>query len=66
MRILKNLSMLRLKIVKLKDTCRKIRSELISYEKIVVSLKKQLEEFEKLREETISLKTLLKEARRIG
>ena len=32
----------------------------------VVSLKKQLEDFQKLREETISLKTLLKEARRIA
>jgi hypothetical protein len=29
-------------------------------------LKKKLEDFEKLREETISLKTLLEEARRIG
>jgi hypothetical protein len=32
----------------------------------IESLKKQLEYFEKLREETISLKTLLEEARRIG
>jgi t-SNARE complex subunit (syntaxin) len=37
-----------------------------SCENTIESLKKQLEEFEKLREETISLKTLLKEARRIG
>jgi hypothetical protein len=51
---------------KLKDTQRKLRSELGSCEKIVVSLKKQLEDFEKLREETISLKTLLEEERRIG
>jgi cell division protein FtsX len=36
-----------------------------SYENIVVSLKKQLEDFQKLREETISLKTLLEESRRI-
>jgi chromosome segregation ATPase len=51
---------------KLKDTQRKLRNELGSCENTVVSLKKQLEEFEKLREETISLKTLLKEERRIG
>jgi hypothetical protein len=51
---------------KLKYTCRKLRSELGSYEKIVVILKKQLEEFQKLREETISLKTLLEEARIIA
>jgi hypothetical protein len=51
---------------KLKDTHRKLRSELGSCEKTVVILKKQLEDFEKLREETISLKTLLEEARRIG
>jgi hypothetical protein len=51
---------------KLKDTQRKLRSELGSCEKIVVILKKQLEDFEKLREETISLKTLLEEERRIG
>jgi hypothetical protein len=50
----------------LKDTRRKIRSELVSCEKTVVILKKQLEDFEKLREETISLKTLLEEERRIG
>jgi hypothetical protein len=37
-----------------------------SCEKTVVILKKQLEYFEKLREETISLKTLLEEERRIG
>jgi hypothetical protein len=51
--------------IKLKDTRRKLRSELVSCEKTVVILKKQLEEFEKLREETISLKTLLEEERRI-
>jgi hypothetical protein len=51
---------------KLKDTQRKLRSELVSCEKTVVSLKKQLEDFQKLREETISLKTLLEEARRIA
>jgi hypothetical protein len=39
---------------------------LVSCEKTVVILKKQLEDFEKLREETISLKTLLEEERRIG
>jgi hypothetical protein len=50
---------------KLKDTQRKLRSELGSCEKTVVILKKQLEDFEKLREETISLKTLLEEERRI-
>ena len=37
-----------------------------SYEKTVVILKKKLEDFEKLREETISLKTILGEERRIG
>jgi hypothetical protein len=51
---------------KLKDTQRKLRIEFGSCEKTVVILKKQLEDFEKLREETISLKTLLKEERRIG
>jgi hypothetical protein len=51
---------------KLKETHRKLRSELGSCENTVVILKKQLEDFEKLREETISLKTLLGEARRIG
>jgi hypothetical protein len=51
---------------KLKDRKRKLRSELGSCEKIVVILKKQVEYFEKLREETISLKTLLEEERRIG
>jgi hypothetical protein len=50
---------------KLKDTQRKLRSELVSCEKTIVILKKQLEDFEKLRKETISLKTLLEE-RRIG
>jgi hypothetical protein len=51
---------------KLKDTRKKLRSELGSCEKTVVILKKLLEDFEKLRAETISLKTLLKEERRIG
>jgi hypothetical protein len=50
---------------KLKNTRRKLRSELSSCENIVVRLKKQLEDFERIREETISLKTLLEEARRI-
>jgi hypothetical protein len=50
----------------LKDTHTKLRSELVSCEKTIVILKKQLEDFEKLREETISLKTLLEEERRIG
>jgi hypothetical protein len=39
---------------------------LSSCEKTIERLKKQLEDFDKLREETISLKTLLEEARRIG
>jgi hypothetical protein len=51
---------------KLKDMQRQLRSELGSCEKTVVILMKQLEDFEKLREEIISLKTLLKEERRIG
>ena len=51
---------------KLKDTQRKLRSELGSCEKTVVILKKQLEDFEKLREEIISLKNLLEEERIIG
>jgi hypothetical protein len=63
---LKKLKHVEIENNKLKDTHRKLRSELGSCEKIVVSLKKQLEDFEKLREETISLKTLLEEARRIG
>jgi DNA repair exonuclease SbcCD ATPase subunit len=50
---------------KLRNTHRKLRSELGSCEKTIEILKKQLEDFEKLREETISLKTLLEEARRI-
>ena len=45
---------------------RKLRSELGSYENTIVILKKQLEYFEKLIEETISLKTLLEEERRKG
>jgi hypothetical protein len=63
---LKKLRHVEIEISKLKDTCRKLRSELVSCEKIVVILKKQLEDFEKLREETISLKTLLEEERTIG
>jgi chromosome segregation ATPase len=62
---LKKLKHVEIENSKLKDTHRKLRSELGSYEKTVVSLKKQLEDFQKLREETISLKTLLEEARRI-
>jgi hypothetical protein len=62
---LKKLKHVEIENSKLKDTQRKLRSELGSCEKIVVSLKKQLEDFEKLREETISLKTLLEEERRI-
>jgi hypothetical protein len=63
---LKKLKHVEIENSKLKDTQRKLRSELGSCEKIVVILKKQLEDFEKLREETISLKTLLEEERRIG
>ena len=46
---------------KLKEMQRKLRSELGSCENTVVSLKKKLEYFEKLREETISLKTMFEE-----
>jgi DNA repair exonuclease SbcCD ATPase subunit len=63
---LKKLKHVEIENSKLKDTQRKLRSELGSCEKTVVILKKQLEDFEKLREETISLKTLLEEERRIG
>jgi hypothetical protein len=63
---LKKLKHVEIENRKLKDTQRKLRSELGSYEKTVVSLKKQLEDFQKLREETISLKTLLEEERRIA
>jgi septal ring factor EnvC (AmiA/AmiB activator) len=63
---LKKLKHVEIENSKLKDTRRKLRSELGSYEKTIVSLKKQLEDFHKLREETISLKTLLEEARRIA
>jgi hypothetical protein len=63
---LKKLKHVEIENSKLKDTRRKLRSELVSCEKTVVILKKQLEDFEKLREETISLKTLLEEERRIG
>jgi hypothetical protein len=51
---LKKMKHVEIENTKLKDPHRKLRSELGSYEKIVVSLKKQLEDFEKLREETIS------------
>jgi hypothetical protein len=63
---LKKLKHVEIENSKLKDTQRKLRSELGSCEKTLVILMKQLEDFEKLREETISLKTLLKEERRIG
>jgi hypothetical protein len=63
---LKKLKHVEIENSKLKDTHRKLRSELGSCEKIVVILNKQLEDFEKLKEEAISLKTLLKEERRIG
>jgi hypothetical protein len=63
---LKKLKHVEIENSKLKDMQRKLRSELVSCEKTVVSLKKQLEYFQKLREETISLKTLLEEARRIA
>jgi hypothetical protein len=62
---LKKLKHVEIENSKLKDTQRKLRSELVSCEKTVISLKKQLEDFQKMREETISLKTLLEEARRI-
>jgi hypothetical protein len=62
---LKKLKHVEIENNKLKDMHRKLISELGSCEKIVVSLKKQLEDFDKLREETIFLKTLLDEARRI-
>jgi hypothetical protein len=63
---LKKLKHVEIENNKLKNTHRKLRSELGSCENTIEILKKQLEDFEKLREETISLKTLLKEARRIG
>jgi hypothetical protein len=63
---LKKLKHVEIENSKLKDMQRKLRSELGSCENIVVSLKKQLEDFEKLREETISLKNLLEEERGIG
>jgi hypothetical protein len=47
---LKKLKHVEIENSKLKDTQRKLRSELVSCEKIVVSLKKQLEDFRKLRE----------------
>jgi len=51
--------------IDVKGTLIKLRSEVGSFEKTDVILKKQLEEFEKLREETLFLKTPLEEARRI-
>jgi hypothetical protein len=63
---LKKLKHVEIENNKLKDTQRKLRSELVSCEKTVVILKKHLEDFQKMREETISLKTLLEEARRIA
>jgi hypothetical protein len=63
---LKKLKHVEIENSKLKDTQRKLRSELVSCEMTVVILKKQLEDFQKLREETISLKTLLEEERRIA
>jgi hypothetical protein len=63
---LKKLKHVEIENSNLKDMQRKLRSELVSCEKTVVSLKKQLEDFQKMREETISLKTLLEEARRIA
>ena len=48
---IKKLKHLEIENIKLKDTHRKLISGLGSYEKTVVSLKKQLEEFQKLREE---------------
>jgi hypothetical protein len=58
---LKKLKHVEIENSKLKDTRRKLRSELSSYEKTIVSLKKQLQYFRKLREETISLRNLLEE-----
>jgi hypothetical protein len=63
---LKKLKHVEIENRKLKDTQRKLRSELGSCEKTVVILMKQLEDFEKLIEETISLKILLEEETRIG
>jgi hypothetical protein len=63
---LKKLKHVEIENSKLKNMHRKLRSELGSCEKTIESLKKQLEDFEKLREETISLKIILEEARRIG
>jgi hypothetical protein len=62
---LKKLKHVEIENNKLKNKHTKLRSELGSCEKTVVILEKQLEDFEKLREETISLKTLLEEERRI-
>jgi hypothetical protein len=47
---LKKLNHVEIENSKLKDMRRKLRSELDSYEKTVVSLHKQLEDFKKLRE----------------
>ena len=63
---LKKLKHVEIENSKLKDTQIKLRSELGSCEKTVVILMKQLEDFEKLIEETISLKILLEEETRIG
>jgi phosphoglycerate-specific signal transduction histidine kinase len=63
---LKKLKHVEIENSKLKNMHRKLRSELGSCENTIEILKKQLEDFEKIREETISLKTLLDEARRIG
>jgi hypothetical protein len=63
---LKKLKHVEIENRKLKDMQRKLRSELGSCENTIVILKKQLEDFEKLREETISLKTLLEEKIRVG
>jgi hypothetical protein len=52
---LKKLKHVEIENSKLKDTQRKLRSELGSCEKTVVILKNQLEYFEKLREETVFL-----------
>ena len=62
---LKKLKHVEIENNKLKNMHRKLRSELGSCEKTIGILTKQLEDFEKLRQETISLKTLLEEARRI-
>jgi len=62
---LKKLKLVEIENINLINMHRKLRSELGSSEKTIKSLKKKLEYFEKLRKETISLKTLLEEARGI-